>query len=269
MDSKYSSAPIGVFDSGLGGLTVLKALMLAFPHENFIYLGDTARIPYGSKSSNTIARYTEKNIRFLQSRNVKAIIVACNSASSVLKQVETDALVYNVIEPGAQAAAKATESNRVGIIATRATVQQKAYVQALQNINAELQVFQQACPLLVPLVEEGWEDDPLTNLVVYRYLTPLIAAQIDTLILGCTHYPVLTQAIRKAVGNGVHLVDSATTMVEQLRQDFAIGKLLPREPESTGNLHLLATDIGDVFQAQAARILNPLPVPPLEIVDIQ
>jgi glutamate racemase len=262
------SQPIGVFDSGLGGLTVLKALMIAFPYEDFIYLGDTARIPYGSKSSTTIARYTEKNIRFLQSRNVKAVVVACNSASSVLPQVQTDALVYNVIEPGALVAATMTENKRIGVIATRATVLQKAYVQALEKIDREFQVYQQACPLLVPLVEEGWEEDPLTNLVVYRYLTPLISVQIDTLILGCTHYPVLTGAIRKAVGNGVRLVDSATAIVDLLKKDFSSGKLAPRTPESTGTLHLLATDVSDAFQAQAARILSPLPVPALEVVDI-
>lgn len=264
-----ANSPIGVFDSGLGGITVLKALMQKFPEEQFIYLGDTARIPYGSKSPSTIARYTEKNIQFLLDRGVKAVVVACNSASSVLSQLSFTAPVYNVIEPGARRAAMATSNKKIGIIGTRATVLQKAYVKALEQIDTSIEVFQQSCPLLVPLVEEGWDDDPITNLVVFRYLSPLLAVKIDTLIMGCTHYPVLSNAFRKVVGPHVQLIDSAEVLAAQLEKDFSTGRLPSRTQDAGHPLHLLATDVSDSFQALAARIMHPLPVPALEIVDIR
>lgn len=260
--------PIGVFDSGLGGLTVLKALIEAFPFESFIYLGDTARIPYGSKSAATIAKYTERNIAYLADRNVKAVVVACNSASGVLHQLDPIIPVYNVITPGSLRAASLTENKRVGIMATRATVTQKSYVAAIEKINPEIKVFQQACPLLVPLVEEGWDDDPITNLIVFRYVTPLKAAGIDTLVLGCTHYPMLRNAIAKVTGPGIQLVQSSESLTEQLNRDFNDGRLERTTRKATGGLQLLATDMNENFQMLATRFMNPIQIRPVEIVDI-
>ncbi|MEK6555587.1 MAG: glutamate racemase [Bdellovibrionota bacterium] len=265
-------APIGIFDSGLGGLIVLRYLQASFPGESFIYLGDTARIPYGNKSAPTIAKYTERNIHFLKAREVKAVIVACNSASSVLSQVDTSDFgalpVYNVIEPGAAKAAAMTANKKVGVIATRATVDQKAYVGELHKINSEIVITQQAAPLLVPLVEEGWDDDPITNLVVYRYVNPLVATGIDTLVLGCTHYPFLKKAIQKVTGPNIHLIDSAETMAEKLSQDFNAGKLQRSHRTTGGGLQILATDTNSTFEKLARRLIGETSFREIEHVEI-
>ncbi|MCB0350385.1 MAG: glutamate racemase [Bdellovibrionales bacterium] len=263
-----SERPIGVFDSGLGGLTVLKALRENFPHENFIYLGDTARIPYGTKSPRTISKYLEQNVNFLKTKNVKAVVVACNSASSVVHAITSDIPIYNVIEPGARAAARATQNNLIGIIATRATVAGRNYVTRLEEINPEFKIYQQACPLLVPLVEEGWDDDPITNLIIYRYLSPLMAVKIDTLIMGCTHYPILKEAIRKVVGPNVELIDSGASVSEKIESDFQKNILAPNHSGLTGDISFMITDTSESFQAQAQRIMAPMPVKKLELVDV-
>jgi glutamate racemase len=265
-------APIGIFDSGLGGLIVLKRLQAAFPGESFIYLGDTARIPYGNKSAPTIAKYTERNIRFLKAREVKAVVVACNSASSVLNQLKDtnfkDLPVYNVIEPGARKAVAMTNNKKIGIIATRATVEQKAYVNEITKINFEIAVTQQACPLLVPLVEEGWDDDPITNLVVYRYVNPLVATGIDTLVLGCTHYPFLKKAIQKVTGPDINLIDSSEAVAEKILQDFESGKLTRSHRTSGGGLQILATDTNSTFEKLARRLIGETSFREIEHVEI-
>jgi glutamate racemase len=263
-----TTSPIGVFDSGLGGLTVLKTLRERFPHENFVYLGDTARIPYGIKSPRTIAKYLEQTIKFFETLNVKAIVIACNTASSVVSDIKTKTPIYNVIDPGSKAAAAVTENGFIGVIGTKATVAAKAYVTKLSNINSNFKIYQQACPLLVPLVEEGWDDDPITNLIVYRYLSPLLAVKIDTLILGCTHYPILKNAIRKVVGNAVHLVDSSDVIASQIEFDFQKNILPPNHSGLVGEIRLLTTDVSENFQAQATRIMAPHLVKPLELVDL-
>jgi glutamate racemase len=259
---------IGVFDSGLGGLTVLKALRERFPHESFIYLGDTARIPYGTKSPRTIAKYLEQNLQFLAHEKVKAVVVACNSASTAVGAITPPVPVYSVIEPGARLAAKVSTGGRIGIMATKATVASRSYVKCLETINSQFKIYQQACPLLVPLVEEGWDDDPITNLVVYRYLSPLLSVGIDTLILGCTHYPILKAAIRKVVGASIELVESGHAIGDTLELDFQTGKLLPNHSGLASEVRFLSTDVSDSFQSQAQRIMSPTPMKALELVDI-
>jgi glutamate racemase len=262
--------PIGVFDSGLGGLTVLRALKTNFPNENYIYLGDTARLPYGTKSSETISRYLDQTMAYLIQRKVKALVVACNSASSALIEFPRDTAVpvYNVIEPGAKAAIEASTSFRIGILATRATIRGNAYVKALKLLNPQVSCFQQAAPLLVPLVEEGWVDDPLTNLVLHRYLQPVLKSGIDTLILGCTHYPILRKAIQNVCGSSITLVDSGQSLSEQIREDINDSLLLPRSDNSDGYIEILSTDSGEHFKQQAEAILSPYTFRNFEKVDL-
>lgn len=262
------SLPIAVFDSGVGGLTVLRALAQHFPREDFLYLGDTARLPYGNKSPVTIRQYVEQNIRFLLGRRVKAIVVACNSASSVLDpSVKAPVPIYNVITPGARLAVTKSNSGKIGVIATRTTVAQQAYVRAIAAINPNAQVVQQACPLLVPLVEEGWVEDPLTNLVIHRYLNPLKEAGIDTLIMGCTHYPVLKEPMSRVMGKGVVLVDSGEAIAQQIQTDMSAKQLLAN-PLGHGRLDLLSTDLAENFRLMAERILHPLSAASFNHVDI-
>lgn len=264
----FDNRPIGLFDSGIGGLTVFKSLLHALPNESFIYLGDTARLPYGSKSPQTIERYLLQNIDFLVRRKVKAVVVACNSASTVLLGAKRDfgVPVYNVIEPGAETALQISSGRRIGVLGTKATVGAKAYVRALHALDPSVQVFQQACPLLVPLVEEGWETDPLTNLVVYRYVAPLLNAGVDTMILGCTHYPVLRENIEKATSGRVALVDSSEAIARLIHADLAAGRLQPSEMRT--DLEIMTTDVSESFQEVAKRLMLPHVIPPLVEVDI-
>lgn len=265
---KKDERAIGLFDSGIGGLTVLKHLISAFPNESFVYLGDTARLPYGTKSAETIERYLIQNVQYLISRDVKAVVVACNSASTVLlrKNLNFTIPVYNVIEPGAQAALQTSVNRRIGVLGTRATVQAEAYVKALKKIDPNVYVVQQACSLLVPLVEEGWEDDPLTNLVIHRYVHPVLDHGIDTLILGCTHYPVLQAGMRRVVGPHIQLIDSPVAIASQLAEDFKTGAL--GVSSQSKSLQLLSTDASPSFMEVATRLMRPHAIPPLETVDI-
>ncbi len=268
MAQDKSLLPIGVFDSGLGGLTVLRHLRERFSHEDFVYLGDTARIPYGSKSPRTIQRYLAQNLAFLNHLSVKAVVVACNSASTQARFVESPVPLYEVIGPGALRASITTQNSRVGVVATRATVMSECYPKEIEKLKPSIEVFQQACPLLVPLVEEGWDDDPITNLVVYRYLSPLLAAGIDTLILGCTHYPILKKAFAKVLGGHVQMVDSAEAIGDQIERDFQLHKLPAKHDGRTGTFHLYTTDVSDTFEALARRILAPNPSAKLELAEI-
>jgi glutamate racemase len=265
------SRPIGFFDSGLGGLTVLRRVRELHPAESWIYLGDTARLPYGTKSPDTIRRYSLANILKLQSLGVKAVVVACNSASSTLDSLHLEQLsvpVYNVIDPGAEAALVASETRRIGVLGTRATVQSKAYVRALHRRDPNVLVYQQAAPLLVPLVEEGWEEDPVTNLIIYRYVQPLLAAQIDTLIMGCTHYPALAPGIQRAVGLDIRLVDSAEAIGHQLEKDFQTLRL-QRSALQSPQLRLFATDASPQMDATAQRLMKDANLPSFEGIDIE
>ena len=204
--------PIGMFDSGIGGLTVLKAILEQMPNENVVYFGDTARLPYGSKSSETITRFSEEIVTFLMTKRPKMIVVACNTASAYSLPRLEDLVpipLVGVIEPGANAAIRVTRNKKIGVIGTRATIQSGAYLEAIQSKDSTVKVFQMACPLLVPLVEEGWTDHEVTRMVAKRYLEHVVDCGIDTLILGCTHYPLIKDVLADVVGHRVILVDSA------------------------------------------------------------
>ena len=250
---------IGVFDSGVGGLTVVEALQRRLPAESILYLGDTARLPYGTKSIATVTRYTQRNLDFLLAREVKAVVVACNTASALaLDRVEphySGAAVplIGVIEPGAAEAARVTKG-RVGVIATESTVRSDAYATAIHRHASGLAVHSAACPLFVPLVEEGWQDDPVTAEIARRYLEPLLAAHIDTLVLGCTHYPLLRSVLQTVVGQDVGLVDSAEAVAREVEARLGAAGLLADAPEQRS--HFCLTDDNPSFAKLATRILG-------------
>jgi glutamate racemase len=251
--------PIGIFDSGLGGLTVAAAVRRRLPRESILYLGDTARLPYGSKSPATVTRYTRRNVEFLTERGVKAVVVACNTASALaLPGLATALPTWGVIEPGARRAAEVSRG-KVGVIATESTVRSGAYTRALHAVRPDLEVLSRACPLFVPLVEEGWHDDPVTEEVARRYLGPLLEAGIDTLVLGCTHYPLLAPVLARVAGPGVTLVDSAEAVAEAVAGGLAAAGL--EAPGGAGGrsaptYDVCATDAGETFRSMAARILG-------------
>ena len=256
---------VGVFDSGVGGLTVVAALRRRLPRESILYLGDTARLPYGSKSPETVTRYTQTNIDFLLGRGVKAVVVACNTASALaLPHLHPEVPTWGVIEPGARQAA-ALSRGRVGVIATESTVRSDAYPRALRALRSDLAIFSQACPLFVPLVEEGWHDDPVTEEVAARYLRPLLAAGIDTLVLGCTHYPLLVPVLQRVAGPDVTLVDSAAAVAEVVAAGLAAQHLEAGEHPPAS--HLCVTDAGESFHRLAGLILKD-PRVELEWVDV-
>ncbi len=203
---------IGVFDSGLGGLTVVKELIRQLPNENIVYFGDTARVPYGTKSRESIIRFSKENVLFLLEQKVKMIVVACNTSSSValpnLRRLFSLPII-GVIEPGAKKAVETTRNKRIGVIATLATINSGAYTKNIQGFNRAIKVTGKTCPLFVPLAEEGWFKKKATFDIAKEYLTPMIKAKVDTLILGCTHYPLLKSVVQKVVGKNVVLVDSA------------------------------------------------------------
>ncbi|MGE0631731.1 MAG: glutamate racemase [Pseudobdellovibrionaceae bacterium] len=262
------SRPIGVFDSGIGGLTVLKALAHNFPDESFLYLGDTARLPYGSKSSDTIYRYSEQNARFLLSKNVKAVVIACNSASSHFPLREMQAIpIYNVIEPGAQMAIASTVTKKIGVLGTRATVASGSYAKALKKLDAAVEIFQQACPLFVPLAEEGWDEDPITNLIAYRYIQPLLNSGIDTFILGCTHYPILRHSISRVTGSHAALVDSGEALSQMIKADMK-RELLRRNAHGKQVLRIMTTDGSSHFTNLAQKILFPALADEFSVVNV-
>jgi len=258
--------PIGVFDSGIGGLTVVEALRRELPGESILYLGDTARLPYGTKSALTVTRYTQRNVDFLLERGVKAIVVACNTASALaLGGLESSVPTWGVIEPGAEVAASVSDG-RVGIVATESTVESGAYAAALTRRRPDLSIVSTACPLFVPLVEEGWHEDPLARLVGERYLAPLIEANVDTLILGCTHYPLLSTIIADLMGPSVRLVDSAQAVAEQVAREMGtLGLQTSNEPRDD---HFCVTDSTARFRRLAEQILGDESVS-LELVELQ
>ncbi len=209
-NKKY--APIGIFDSGVGGLTVAREIMRQLSQERIVYFGDTARVPYGSKSKETIIRYSRQIIHFLESKGVKAIVVACNTASAyALEEIhpEMKIPIIGVVKPGARVAAKTTRNGKIGVIGTEGTIASQIYTEMIQRHNADAVVVGKACPLFVPLVEEGWLKDPITIEVAKRYLASFQETGIDTLILGCTHYPLLRSVVRNIMGDGVELVNPA------------------------------------------------------------
>jgi len=250
--------PIGVFDSGLGGLTVVNQLMKHLPGESIIYFGDTARVPYGSKSPLTIQKFSQQIARFLQNQGVKLIVVACNTASSVaLDQINKSSSVpvIDVIEPGARAALRESVSRRIGIIGTTATISAGKYEKILKTLETNVSVFSQACPLFVPLVEEGWIESPVTEQIAHIYLNPLMQNKIDSLILGCTHYPIIKETIKKIVDGNVRIIDSAIETAVKVRKTLESHHLL--KEAKTDPKHLFyVSDFPQKFEEIARRLLG-------------
>ncbi|HIC38896.1 MAG TPA: glutamate racemase [Candidatus Marinimicrobia bacterium] len=250
--------PIGVFDSGLGGLTVVKALRNILPNESIVYFGDTARVPYGNKSQELIQEYSREITHFLIKNDAKLIVVACNTASALALnelQSNTSIPVIGVIDPGADEAVKATNNNNIGIIGTVATISSKAYEIALIRINKDIQAISHACPLLVPLAEEGWLGGDVVNAIVKHYISPLNDKKIDTLILGCTHYPLLKDVISKQVSNGTVLIDSAAAVARAIKVKLLeINQL--NNCNELGTLSCFVTDIPMRFELVGQRFLG-------------
>ncbi len=235
-----SSSPIGVFDSGIGGITVVKELINRLPNEKIIYFGDTARVPYGNKSPETIIAYSRQIVRFLINKGVKAIVVACNTASAVALETlrsEITVPIIGVVKPGAKAAAEATTNGKIGVIATRATITSGIYEDFLRKTNPDTEVHKQACPLFVPLVEEGWTDDDITTQIIHRYLDDMLREGIDALVLGCTHYPLLTESIRKVTGQNITLVNPAYECAREFSYVLEENNLLNSEAPSGSAPH--------------------------------
>ncbi len=250
--------PIGVFDSGVGGLTVVRALMERLPFENIIYFGDTARVPYGVKSVETICRFACEITSFLLKNNVKILIVACNTMAAVaIEQISglSSVPVLNVIEAGASAAVSATRNKYIGVIGTPATINSNAYARAIHQLDTTVRIYSQACALFVPLVEEGWLDHPVTRLTAIEYLKPVICREIDTLVLGCTHYPLIKPLLQELAGNEISLVDSAEAMAEETARTLARMDL--RNPGTTGaEYRFCVSDLPLRFRTIGERFLG-------------
>ena len=234
----HKDAPIGVFDSGIGGLTVAREIMRQMPNEKIIYFGDTARVPYGNKSQETVTRFSEQIVRFLNTFQVKTIVVACNTASAYALDTlekESEIPMIGVVKPGAKAAVEATRNGRIGVIATAATIGSKIYSKYITELNSDVTIHGKACPLFVPLVEEGLWDDPVTNEIARRYLAELIDINIDTLILGCTHYPLIRTALGRIMGDRVTLVNPAYETAIELKAMLQEMDLLNEETPGLGS----------------------------------
>jgi glutamate racemase len=249
---------LGVFDSGIGGLTVLRALKRRLPSEPLLYLGDTARVPYGTRSDETVLRYAREAMAFFLAKQVKAVVVACNTVSAVALEplaAESSVPVVGVLEPGAAEAVKRTRSGRVGVIGTQATVRSGAYARRIEALRPGATVMQRACPLFVPLAEEGWADGAVPRLVAQTYLTDLKRAQIDTLVLGCTHYPLLRDVVAGVLGADVALVDSAEAAADEVVRLLASSGLAAPGAASPAD-HFFVTDPADTFRDVGERFLG-------------
>ena len=236
---------IGIFDSGIGGLTVLKELVKAMPQEDTLYLGDTARVPYGTKSPETVIRYAVEIASFLVKRDIKLLVVACNTASAVSLETLQERFpipIVGVIEPGARRAAAVTRNGRVGVIGTEATIKSSAYTRAIKRVNPAIEVITRACPLFVPLAEEGWISNEVARLTAQSYLAGLKESGVDTLVLGCTHYPLIKEIIAEVMGEGIRLVDSAEETALTVAEILQGGGLL-RPVAEKGNHHYFVTDV--------------------------
>ncbi len=259
-DLRY--APIGVFDSGVGGLTVAREIVRQIPGERILYFGDTARVPYGNKSQDTIIRFSRQIVHFLQTKGVKAIVVACNTASALALETiapELDIPVIGVVIPGARVAAESTKNGKVGVIATKSTIDSGLYTRVITEMNPSVSVYGKACTLFVPLVEEGWLSDPVTVEVARRYLEPLLETGIDTLVMGCTHYPLLRDTLAQVLGEQVLLINPAYETARELkhlleREDLINdGACMPEDPENMHSFYV--SDAADKFREFANSIL--------------
>jgi glutamate racemase len=268
--------PIGVFDSGMGGLTVLRALMARLPTEHFVYLGDTARLPYGTKSAETVQAYALQATRLLLDEGVKMLVIACNTASAValygLEEAWRPTPVVGVIEPGARAGVAATRNRRIAVIATEGTVKGGAYVKAIRRLMSDADILQQPCQIFVALAEEGWTNTPATQAAVEHYLGALFRnpSSPDTLVMGCTHFPVLAAAIKQVVGGSVTMVDSAETTASAVEEVLDRSGLVTDAPSGRSEVRFLATDSPERFARVGAiflgRAIDPAAV---ELVDLR
>lgn len=263
-------APIGVFDSGVGGLTVVREIMRQLPSENVIYFGDTARVPYGSKSKSTVLKFSKQIVRFLMTKNVKAIVFACNTASALALEDMRDEItvpVVGVVRPGARMAVSMTDTKSVGIIGTDGTIKSGIYTEYIRQLDKNVTVVGKACPLFVPLVEEGLLEDRITDDMVERYLSELKQYNVDALVLGCTHYPLLVNPIKRFMGDGVTLVNPAYETAKELKNILTKNDLL-NEGKKNPNYEFYVSDGVDKFKSFADRVL-PINVGEVQVVDIE
>jgi glutamate racemase len=263
-------SPIGIFDSGIGGLTVVKAVQACLPAEQIIYFGDMARVPYGPKSQVTIRKYAREDTEILMKHQPKMIIVACNTVSAlaldVVQQTSGDIPVIGVLKAGAALAVQRTTAGRVGVIGTQATICSNAYACAINGENENIEVFSKACPLFVPFAEEGFIDHPATRMVAEEYLSELIARQIDTLVLGCTHYPILRRMIEEITGPGIRIIDSAEAVACKAMELLSAAGLL--NPGRVCALpHLLVSDLPQKFR-ELYRVFMGTELPDVELVEV-
>lgn len=266
------TAPIGVFDSGVGGLTVVREITRQLPEENIVYFGDTARVPYGSKSQSTIVRFSEQIIRFLESKQVKAIVIACNTASALALdavQNEFDVPIIGVVVPGARAAVEATKNQKVGVVGTDATVQSGVYTKVIQEMNPGIQVIEKACPLFVPLVEEGFKEHIVTQEIIEYYLESIRSTDIDAMILGCTHYPLLRSKIHQYLGEKIQIVNPAYETAMDLKM-LLEEKEIDNKGDSglTSHYEFYVSDAAEKFRRFANKVM-PFDVPETNVVNIE
>ncbi|WP_330571861.1 glutamate racemase [Muricomes intestini] len=266
------TAPIGVFDSGVGGLTVVREMIRQLPDENIVYFGDTARVPYGSKSQNTIIRFSEQIIRFLQKKQVKTIVIACNTASALALDAvrdEFDVPILGVVTPGARAAVEATRNLKVGVVGTDATVQSGVYTKIIQRMNPKIEVIEKACPLFVPLVEEGFKEHNVTREIIEYYLESMKSTDIDAMILGCTHYPLLRSKIRTYMGDKIQIVNPAyeTAMdLKKLLEEQNMANDGTKGPHS--HYEFFVSDAAEKFRHFANTVM-PFDIPTTNVVNIE
>ena len=258
---EWYNRPIGVFDSGVGGLTVAREIMRQLPNERIVYFGDTARVPYGNKSRETITKFSRQIVRFLETQQIKAIVVACNTASAyALEELEkeVDLPMIGVVKPGVRAALGATKNKKIGVVATEATIHSGIYSRYIEKNDKDVRVLGKACPLFVPLVEEGLWEDPVTDEIARRYLAELIDSGIDTLILGCTHYPMLRSTVAKIMGESVTLVNPAYETARELKQLLEEKDLESEHRPGLGTelYRFFVSDAADKFQRFANSILT-------------
>lgn len=265
-------APIGVFDSGVGGLTVAREISRQLPYENIVYFGDTARVPYGSKSQNTIIRFSEQIIRFLRTKQVKAIVIACNTASALALDAvkdEFDLPIIGVVIPGARAAVEATTNGKVGVVGTEATVQSGMYTKVIQGMNPKIEVIEKACPLFVPLVEEGFKEHIVTREIIEYYLESMRNTDIDAMILGCTHYPLLRSKIREYMGDKIQIVNPAYETAMDLKRLLEGEEMANDETtEHHSEYSFYVSDAAEKFRKFANTVM-PFDVPTTNVVNIE
>jgi len=265
-----NQSPIGIFDSGIGGLTVVKAIQAALPFERIIYFGDTARVPYGPKSQVTIRKYASDDTAMLMRYQPKIIIVACNTVSALALDVVEKSCgnvpVTGVLKAGARLAAEGTRNNRIGVIGTQATVSSNAYGLAINQLNPDIEVISQACPLFVPLAEEGFIDHPATKLIAAQYLAEITKEGIDTLVLGCTHYPILRKVIEETVGPDIRIIDSAEAVAFRTRELLTQSGLLTSSMKASSP-HLLVSDLPQKF-SMLYQLFMDSEMPDVELVDV-